>query len=313
MAKWPFSWLGGGSNSDRQPAPSSGGTSTAMMVPPANADPGRARAETHDSDEDLVRLFQSLQGTENFKISRTFDRMDDQEIITLSVSSSYQENAEFDHPINLVFRVKRDRLTSVVDAFFYFDDNYFFRKGAEPRVRIRYDDAPPRTLEPNLSTNRGSLFLEGYKDFRDVWVRQIKLEVVPTFGNVIFATFDMSRAMPGLVLTARAMLGKSYKEILQLNPQIVDSVLRFGPKNVLYKKMALRDLGFFRGEIDYAKPIEFYAAICAYARSRHASEYFGILEGEGVSRRPNTPWSAMLYQEASERVKALMGPLYIND
>jgi hypothetical protein len=200
-----------------------------------------------------------------------------------------------------------------VESYIFFEDKFFWGRGKNPTVRIRFDTDPPATLQDGdceYGTTKASLHFNKLTIFQNVIGKdRLLFQLLPERGHKLMAKFELADKRVGINGFAEAVLGPDFQSTTSINCDVMDHILRCGPQNILLKKKALSALGFDPGPIDYSKGGALFAAADRFARARNAYEIVGAVY-EGV---PRSPWSSALYQEAPSKIKARMGPLKIFD
>jgi hypothetical protein len=266
-------------------------------------------------DADLKELSEILSNHPSLKVMQSHDAMDDYNVLTLSLAASQMECADFDKLPTLIFRARKKGLTIILEAYIHFKEKFFASRGSNPTVRLRFDNEEVITCNENdlsYSTDKSSLFFEHLGPFqKSLIVDQLRIQILPERGQPALATFDVAPARPVFESFAEAICGSEFQLIMAVNSQIVDFVLRLGPKNMLIYKKALAALRFDPGPLDYTKKAAFYKAVQSYAVARHASEIYGFLEGGSI--KANTPWAIMLSEEMPSRLRQEFDTLKIFD
>jgi hypothetical protein len=143
--------------------------------------------------------------------------------------------------------------------------------------------------------------------------KNLRLQIAAERGSPVLATFDFAAARHAFEIFSLAVIGPDFRDIFTVNYQIMDAILRMGPKSTLANKKALDAVAFHPGPIDYTKGGAFYKAAQDYAVKRQASEIYGTFPDMTKSSKPKMPWKVMLYNEVTQRMRDEMGPLKIFD
>ena len=231
----------------------------------------------------------------------------------LSLAAFEYECPDLDIAPSLNFRARKNGLSTVIESFVYFEEKFFWGRGSNPTVRLRFDSDEPVTCKEEdcaYGTTKASLHFDKLEVFQNSTTKgRLLLQVLPVRGHSLLARFDLQKAKPAIEGFAEAVLGHDFRPICSSNAEILDWVLRLGPKNTVLKKKALSALGFDPGPVDYSKGAAFFEALQRYATSRNTSEIFGLFDGG----TPRKSWHSALYDEAPSRIKREMGPLKIFD
>ena len=260
-----------------------------------------------DFDFDLAEiqaLTETLQGSVPVNISKTTDPMDDHLRLTLTFGAVTVEGCD-GRPV-IVIRADMRDVQVRFEAFCFIKENFFFRRGKEIFSKLRFDDDPAFAAKVSHSTDLGGIFFDSPVSVVNGVVSnsRLKVQIIPEHGVQIFSMFDMELVRPAVDIYFRAILGPDYKEICKLNAEVVHWVLICGPKNTYLKKLALKELGYDPGPLDYSKPLSFFQAAQDYAERKRTSEISGKITDH--------MWTYHLYNDTSERIRAAMGPLTIN-
>jgi hypothetical protein len=247
------------------------------------------------------------------------DAMDDFNVLTLSLVAAQFECADLDVAPTLMFRARKKGLSVIVEPFIHFKEKFFTSRGKNPNVRLRFDEDEPIVCEDeetSYSTNKSCLFFGRLDPFQKILTcNQMRVQINPERGNTVLVMFDFAPARPALKILGEAIFGPDFQSIMTTNPQIMDHLLRAGPKNTLTYKKALTALRFNPGPMDYTKGAALYEAVQNYAIARRASEIFGVFEGVDYAKRPapNMPWWSCLYKEMPSRIRMERASLKIFD
>jgi hypothetical protein len=252
------------------------------------------------SDPELNQLSDVLSHHPYLRLTKSNDTMDDYDILILSLIGDSVVCDDLDTPPTITFRARKKGMPIIFDQFVLFKSKFFARRGPQPTVRLRFDSNEPASYETSFSTDKTSLFFEPLNIFqKTVTTDKLRLQVITEHGSPVLATFDLAAARPAFEMFSHAILGPEFPEILAVNHEIMDHIMRMGPKYTIAKKKALAALRFPPGPIDYTKGAALYKAAQAYAVARQACEIYGIFpEGPTSTRSPNMPWTHTLYNEA---------------
>jgi hypothetical protein len=270
-------------------------------------------------DAELKKLSDYLSNHPSIHLTQSHDAMDDFNVLTLSLAASQFECADLDVAPTLMFRARKKGLSVTVEPFIHFQEKFFTSRGKNPNVRLRFDEDEPIVCEDedtSYSTNKSSLFFGRLEPFQKIITsNQMRVQIIPERGNTVLAMFDFAPARPALKIFGETIFGPDFQSIMTTNPQIMDHLLRTGPKNTLTYKKALTALRFDPGPMDYTKGAAFYEAVQNYAIACHASEIFGVFEGVDYAKRqtPNMPWWSCLYKEMPSRIRMERASLKIFD
>lgn len=270
------------------------------------------------ADADLKKLSDYLSNHPSLRLTQSHDYMDDYNVLTLSVVASQLDCPDIDVLPTLIFRARKRGLIIILEPFIQFKEKLFSSRGKNPAVRLRFDDDEPIVYEENdtsYSTNKSGLFFERLDPFQKALVsNQMRVQIIPERGNTVLVTFDCAPARPVFKIFAEAICGPEYQSIVTTSPQIINHVLRMGPMNTLIYKKALAALRFNPGPLDYTKGHAFFKAIQSFAEAHHASEIYGVFEGNLTkSRNPNMPWTYILSKEVPGHIRKEIGSLKIFD
>lgn len=268
--------------------------------------PTTDRVEFEGLAGELEQLIATTSADAPVRLSLSADPMDDHPILTLTIAAVNAEGSKQGTLPVLVLRATKMNVQMRLDAYVHLSDRFFFRKGKEIGMRVRFDETDAVTIKTSLSTDLSSIFVETAEQIVCGAARcgKLKVQIIPERGEAVLTTFDFEIVRPAVDLFLRAVFGPEAKMICRINPEIVHWCNILGPKNTYLKKMALKDRGMDPGPMDYVKRLAFFQAAEQFARAKRSSEITGnVVDGN---------WTYHLYQDAAEDIRAAMGPLTIN-
>jgi hypothetical protein len=188
-------------------------------------------------DAELEKVSNYLSNHPSLHLIQSRDTMDDFNVLTLSLVASQFECVDLDVAPTLMFRARKKGLSVFVEPFIHFKEKFFTSRGKNPNVRLRFDEDEPILCEDeqtSYSTNKSSLFFGRIDPFQKILTcNQMRVQIIPERGNTVLVMFDFATARPALKILSEAIFGPDFQSIMTTNPQIMDHLLRTGPKNVL--------------------------------------------------------------------------------
>lgn len=245
----------------------------------------------------------------NWEFTTTDNSIDDV-LIRSATLVAIEEKAELQPQLNC--RTKLRGCSVAQEVFVSFPSKVFSIRDELPPARIRVDGDEPLTLPISTSETGNACFFQSPDGLITRWheARRVLIELrLLRHGTTVFEFDARGFATIYDKLIAGAVEGR-LQQLKDLNPEIVDYVLRIGPKNlnalieVLCKSRFLED-----HQIEKArrKDSQLFAAAQAFAERHHAGEIYGYAEGS----RLNDPFSILVYNALTASTRSLIGKLTI--
>lgn len=276
-----------------------------------NAKPGLERVGMMDQAE-FERVVASFPPHGPVRMSLTIDPMDDTQVITFSLdATSYQGDADTVPRLNI--RARRKGITTTVEDFCFLGERYLFRRGPDPNVRLRWDSQEAVAAKVEPSTDQSALFFRSCELLCGITKNdRLLVQVVSPHGAPLLATFMPGAVRPAVSLLGAVILGPALPMAKEVPVFIVDWLLRCGPQHVGIYKEALRNLGFYKGDLGVSKSAELFRAFHSYAVARRVGEIFGYVDPNDRTK-VNKPLSQQIYHEMLPALRTRLGPLKIFD